>query len=306
MNSWLSVESVTPHAAEEWLQHNNNNRRYRPNHVAHLAREMRDGAFVETAEVHVFSVDGEHVICNGQHTLRAIVEYGHPVRVTVRRSTGTRAECNMVRAVGHDKGIQRSQADTFSFYDVANNTTISLGYVGRIASAIRYARRGFGTRSFNLYRTSDIYIVETVPLWYGEFADLQNAIAGCGKYTRNAILRQDVLGVALLTFYFQRDKAIDFWGAIANGSNLDDSDPRLKAYRYLASDTFDSRRVRKELPEFSTRKIAFAWNKFFDGEALSRFPTIDAKSIVKLSGTHFTGKQPVDMWPDKREIEVKP
>lgn len=309
MQSRLSIESVTPKQAEEWLLGNGLNRPYRADHVKYLASEMREGNFANTAEIHLFD-DGDCVhVANGQHTMKAIIEFGNPVQVTVRRSSGTPDECKMIKTVGHDKGKARTAHDSLVFYDVAGSCTIGKGYINKIGTAIRFAISNFDNRSGgSSLRVSDLYIVQTIPLWESEFVLLREATMPCSHEMHNSLTRSDALSLALLTFYYQPEKAKDFWSGVASGVNLDEGDPRLKTIQYMMQSKYGRTRSRLEKPNVTARKLIYTWNKFFNDEQMLRnIPSgkMDFRAPVCIYGTHYTGKQPSSMWPDKRPIAVR-
>lgn len=308
MKSTLSIETITPEQASEWLVGNGSNRPHRIDHVHYLADEMREGRFANTAEIHLFDDGSCNQVANGQHTMMAIVEYGKPVQVTVRRSSGTPDECKMVRAVGHDKGKTRTVHDSLVFYDVASSCNIGKGFLNKIGTAIRFAKSNFGDRTTSYGRVSDLYIVQTIPLWEDEFTLLRDATMPCSHEMHNSLTRSDALALALLTFHYQPEKAKLFWGGVASGVNLDEGDPRLKTIQYMMQSKYGRTRARLEKPSVTTRKIIHTWNKFFNDEQMLRNINtggIDWRAPVCIYGTHYTGKQPASMWPDKRPIVMR-
>ncbi len=308
MKSTLSIETVTPEQANEWLTANGTNRPHRIDHVHYLAGEMREGRFTNTAEIHLFDDGNCKHVANGQHTMLAIVEYGKPVQVTVRRSSGTSDECRIIKTVGHDKGRGRTIHDSMVFFDVASSCGIGKGYINKIGAAIRYAMGNFGEQSKRYVRVSDLYIVQTVPLWEDEFILMRDATMPCSHDMHNSLTRSDALSLVLLTFHYQPEKARQFWGGIASGANLDEDDPRIKAIGILRNSKYSGNRTRQEKAHVTTRKLIYTWNKFFNDEQMVR--NISGKGVdwlapVCIYGTHYTGKQPANMWPDKRPIVMR-
>ena len=301
MQSMLSIEHVTPAQAEEWLAFNTVNRSVRPGHVSFLASEMKAGRFTNTAEIHLFSIAGERAVVNGQHTMQAIIEYGQPVQVTVRHSAGTLEERKMILTVGHDKGVSRSTHDSIVFYGIDKDLDIPAGHINRMGAAIRWAKRNFGAFPNKEGRVSDVYIVETLPLWKPEYMKLRDAIMPCQTENRDAILRSDALSVALLTFYFQPQKAHEFWSGVASGAELGKYDPRLRAHQYLMAARYNLNRIQAEKGNVTSRKVIYAWNKFFDGGEIIRNSSVEPRGVVSISGTgtYYTGSQPPTLWPTR-------
>jgi len=307
MQSHLSIEYVSPEAANEWLQYARDQRPLRTYHADYLAQEMLYGRFQETAEVHLFDVDKERYLINGQHTCAAIARYGRPVRVTVRRSAGTDVERALVYSVGHDKGISRTFTDSVRVYHLVDKMAIKKVYIDKIASAIRYARRSFGAVSVGGerrgVRVSDIELMGIVPQWELEAQLLNEAITPCTREMRQLGLRSDVLCVALLTMHYQPDRATEFWAGVTKGENLGENDSRLRLHNYLMTARYNAQRRLSEPPVVVTRNVIYSWNYFFDGNKPQvrklRRDSINFDEPVRILGTHYTGKQPLDMWPNK-------
>ncbi len=302
MNSYLSIENITPQTAQEWLQYNIDNRRLRTAHVEFLAKEMRYGRFQETAEIHLFTVGDVRYMLNGQHTCHAVVLYGAPVRVTVRRSSGTENERRMVYSVGHDKGLSRTFSDSVRVYDLADSMQVRSSYIDRIAASIRYAELNFGLKPPHTRRVSDIELMGIVPLWDTEMALLLETISPCAKEMRNTITRSDLLSVALITLFFQTDKAVDFWRGVAKGDLLPDDDARKRLRDYLVKVKWNNRSL-SDKPSVITRRVVDCWNKFYDGREAKRvLQDRHIRDEVCINGTLYTGKQPFDYWPDKQRL----
>lgn len=79
----LTVESITPALAEEYLAHNAHNRRIIAAHVDSIARDIRSGHWMMNAQPICFSRSGR--LLNGQHRLSAVLQAGQPIEVPVMR-----------------------------------------------------------------------------------------------------------------------------------------------------------------------------------------------------------------------------
>lgn len=79
----VSIETITPEKAREYLAHNTHNRNVRPHRVANYAADMRAGSWLLNGEGIKFNTRGE--IDDGQHRLLAIIEADVPVQMLVVR-----------------------------------------------------------------------------------------------------------------------------------------------------------------------------------------------------------------------------
>ena len=74
------VMTVTPEHAEKWLEMNTDNRRIRPSHVRHLAKQMELGRWMLSPEPIVFSPQR---LLDGQHRLSAVLMSGCTIEASV-------------------------------------------------------------------------------------------------------------------------------------------------------------------------------------------------------------------------------
>lgn len=286
----LQVETVTPEKANEFLRYNYaHNRRYRPAWVEYLAREMREGRFMPTAEIHIMYRNGEPVMINGQHTCRAIIMYGKPVRVTVRKTTTHEVgQIAMAYAFGHDTGIRRSFTDGMNAYGLTEQTDLPSLAINNLASAIKYIRGNFqvDSKSGNAIKDSpaDVvgYVLNLVPVM-----KMFNAfVMPCEKKLLKNLRRRSCLSIALLTFYYQPEKAAAFWSQIAHPDNLAWNDPRVTARKYI-----ETTQVGKSGAAKLSRQVARCWRAFCKGEQLSMVTGINEAAFISIEGTPYNGKQ---------------
>ena len=74
------VLTVTPAHAEKWLEMNTDNRRIRPSHVRHLAKQMEMGRWMLSPEPIVFTPNR---LLDGQHRLSAVLMSGCTIEASV-------------------------------------------------------------------------------------------------------------------------------------------------------------------------------------------------------------------------------
>ena len=79
----VSIETITPCLAKEWLQKNLYNRKIRPRKVRQYAADMRAGKWRTTHQGIAFDKEGN--LMDGQHRLLAICETNIPQTMMVTR-----------------------------------------------------------------------------------------------------------------------------------------------------------------------------------------------------------------------------
>ena len=94
------VLTVTPAHAEKWLEMNTDNRRIRPSHVRHLAKQMELGRWMLSPEPIVFSPQR---LLDGQHRLSAVLMSGCTIEASVAQNE------DVFRVL--DQGVNRNNSD---------------------------------------------------------------------------------------------------------------------------------------------------------------------------------------------------
>lgn len=300
----IGVESVTPERAQEYLQYNYaHNRKLRPGWASFLANEMREGRFVSTAEIHIAYYNGQPMLVNGQHTCSAIVLYGKPVAVTVRKtSTSEPGQIALLYAFGHDNGIKRTFVDGLGAYNVGEEFDIGPTRLSELSSALRHIRAGFGddhraNRSM-ITPPSVTEIVERIPEWAPHLHAFWNQIeAGTsGGKTKKLCSKRGSFAVVLTTLRFQPKLAREFWQGVVELDGMLTTDPRFIARRVLENSK-DTAGASAKSPPILSRELARCWRGFLNGERMAQAPKLikEADPIVLL-GTPFDGKQPPPAW----------
>ena len=110
------VLNVTPELAARWLATvNPSNRQIRPAHVEKLARDIRMGQWQLTHQGIAFSRD--HLLLDGQHRLKAIVQAGLTVQMNVTFNMTPGA------LIAIDKNVIRSDADALNLTGMCGRVT---------------------------------------------------------------------------------------------------------------------------------------------------------------------------------------
>ena len=123
-----TLETITPTMAEKYLEKNHQgNRHLRVTHVGNLAAAMSRGEWIPNHQGISFDVLGN--LNDGQHRLRAIIQYGHPIQMNVTRDVPV----DSFKTV--DIGIKRSVADVLG-------GSVRKNAIGAFLSRILYGNFG--------------------------------------------------------------------------------------------------------------------------------------------------------------------
>lgn len=301
----LQVETVTPEKAQQFLASNYmHNRPLRKHHVAFLANEMREGRFMSTAEIHLMYKNGEPVLVNGQHTCSAIIQYGKPVRVTVRKTLATEAgQIAMAYAFGHDTGLRRTFNDGVGAYNLEEQTGLGKDEIAAVATALRHIRLGFrsegsgATRS--IPKTSVAEIVEKVYEWAPYAKTYFDATRNRDRTIRTLAHKRAAMAMILVTFRYAREEAFSFWTGVFTPTGMIWEDARPMARRVL-EESKGKPGTSSTTPERLSRQLARCWRAYLNGEKMGQAPkVIDENAPITILRTPYTGRQPEPpWWPD--------
>lgn len=298
----LQIESISPEKAREYLGCNyKHNRPLRKMHVDYLEREMKDGRFLPTAEIHLMYCNGEPVLVNGQHTCAAIIKYGKPVRVTVRKSnTSEHGQIAMFYAFGHDTGLRRTFTDGLGAYNLDEQTGLMREEVEWLATAIRHIRLGFRADfsgvKFKLLKPSVAEVVERVVEWAPYARNFWTTVNGSDKKLRSLTNKRGSLSVVVVTVRYQPERALDFWRQVFAPDNLPWDHPAVVTRRTIEASR-GAPGTSGVTPQRLSRQVARCWRAYWNGENMKQLPKVDDESSpIYIVGTPFTGRHPEPPW----------
>lgn len=247
----VSIETITPAKAEEYLRHNTHNRALRKTTVATYAYAMRDGQWVLNGESIKFDRSG--VLVDGQHRLAAIIEAGVAVDVLVVRNV------DMDSQITVDVGLRRSIGDHLAWRGEANATRLGAA----LGALFIYRRHGFfdptaaggATRSYT----------------YRDLLDLLDECPHIRESVRiarvlNSHFRMSAGSMAALHYVLWEHEAAEaniFFDLLTTGVGLDVDNPIYVLRRVYERNDRETRRM-------STRHLMAltikAWNLWITGE----------------------------------------
>lgn len=310
----LRVEQITLEQAQEYLGYKyGGQRKVRPYYVNYLFREMVKGRFQETAEVHIVNRFGDWVLVNGQHTLHAFVKYAQLIEeqgkgpaklaVTVRKSEAKEVgEVSLMYTLGHDNGLLRTFSDAVGAYRLDDETGLAKGQVDSLSAALRHIKNGFADRGGGEghMKIATLDLIDDVITWAPEAKTFFQITAFLDSRINILLRKKAVMSVALMTIYYQVDKAVEFWREVARPNALDYRDPRVTCRNLIIDSRRGSTKSQVTRGKLS-RQIAHCWNAYFLGEQLAQPKVRDDMSLIVLEGTPYNGQQPMDFLSIKNE-----
>lgn len=288
----MTKQLITPELANEWvtayfyekpLMHSVM-RNIRETHVNYLAREMTRGMFGSaTIAFADCKENGRRFIVNGNHTLRAIVQSGVNMYLTVEVN-----ECDTVAQVRHlyatyDKNLLRQRVDSLRAYGASDTLEIRHTDVKVLAAAVAFMSDDFGATN-KKPRIPDAELLDMMRPWTKHYGRLLVAVGSGAPWFARIMNRRAVLSVALHTMKHQPDISFRFWESVVSGAGFRDYAPALKLRDYLIETTLVGDHGRTK-PGDMAKAVAYCWNKHLNNERIvqMRVPYDKPLEIAKTS-----------------------
>lgn len=261
----------------------------RPRHVAFLARQMERGAFGNNLiDVAYCRETEQRFIVNGNHTLRAVVQSGVRLHLTVEETRCETLHDVRMAYSRYDRGLMRNRKDAMRALDAGSETGLPLSHVGYLASAVAFMLDDFKTSGNNRLSqmVGDDELYEEMVSWTGEYRVLREIVGSSKLWEGRIVRRRGVLSVALVTVRADKARAIEFWTGVASGVNIPLNSPMLRLRDYLmetyahgGGETRDS----VAHPDVIARTVAHCWEKFVTGETMKRMRVPAGPVTVKFA-----------------------
>jgi hypothetical protein len=242
----VSIETITPELAREWLALNSHNRPIRRLAVETMARDITAGAWSENGETIKFN--GADLI-DGQHRLLAVIEADKPIKSVVIRDADEEAQLTT------DRGSRRTLGNDLHLrgYKSANNLAAAITLLWQIdrspQGSIMHARPTV---------REAVALAENTPA-------LADSVRVADQVSRSTGLSIPVGAVLhMKTWDIDQEDAAYFWERLADGVDLESGHPILQLRKALADD-----RVKRFARMGRTRQWALAtkaWNLYREGE----------------------------------------
>ena len=113
----LEIVKVTPQRAADWLGNEWSNRKLRRALVVTFLQDMKAGHWRLTGDTLKFSSEGR--LLDGQHRLKALIEYGHPMEFAIAWNVPVEAQENV------DMGLARQVKDILEIRGEENSGLVA-------------------------------------------------------------------------------------------------------------------------------------------------------------------------------------
>jgi hypothetical protein len=231
----VSIETISPAKAEEYLSKNQHNRHVKVKKVEQYAREMTQGRWRSTGESISFYGDG--TLANGQHRLLACIESKVAFECVVVRGVDTDAQLVI------DTGAKRSFSDYLQIngYTSATNLAAATSFAYKYD---KYVKEGKWPQNIGITHTDMIQ-------WLRKNDDIRQHVnqgTEISKYSGYA----KSLSIAL-RYLFQREigweESANFWMQVAYGPNGESTTEQRETFRSLRRWTENARQPQKSISQ---------------------------------------------------------
>jgi len=260
-----AIETITPARAQEYLTHNESNRKVRPGRVAQYAEAMRRGLWHLTGDAITFDSYGR--LIQGQHRLLACIEADTDLVTAVVRGVDPAAYTVL------DSGLNRAASDA-----IASGGLSDQNQIAAISRVLLTWRAGIhftdSTKVAVVVQRDDVV----------EFAlkngELMADVSRYAKRIKHSIGGNSTAYGALIFELYQgerNDECDVFFDAVVNGVGLDRDDPRL-AFRNWVAASYASNPKPGMIP--CLMNVTRAWNHYIEGNKISHIKTWKPGSAI--------------------------
>lgn len=259
-----ALEWITPDMATLWLQHNHNNRSFRPALAERYARDMRTGDWHLTGEPIQFASSGR--LIDGQHRLHGVQRSGVAVRMFVTRGLPDTAQQFI------DQGVSRTAADALSLS--------GYGHTNAMAAA---ARLGVLVDDNALFRDKAAQKVSHARII--QWVEAHPTIVDATRFVHCAPQRHTHLPPSVMAYSYYRfakldpDQAAEFFMRLGSGANLNPGSPLLALQSRVNQLAIHGR---KPTPRQLLGMLWRVWNAYRKGRSIYRLPLVTRSGATEL------------------------
>lgn len=280
------IVTIAPGIAKRILDEINYDRQ-RPvdmDHVWLITHLITDGLWDEyTSDIQICVLpDGSMVLVNGQHRLHAFAGLDQPTKTKITlKPVKDYDQVRKQYAVHDHLDKKRTDIQLVKASGLDAEVQVSPRLAEQLVKSVVLIENNFeDVRTSHDYRLRDWTYKSLIALkWDREAKAFQSIIDKADPPLRKKLLRTVTMAVVLYTLRYQREKALYFWGTLAENDGLAKRDPRNTLHIDLLTRNLGSGNRRQ-----GVQQSAFAWNAWFSGRQLKIIKCITGAEI-NIAGT---------------------
>ncbi len=253
-----AIETINPEKAAEYLGKIYNQRSFKKTHGQNLARIMKDGHWHMAGDPIRFDTNG-HLI-DGQHRLQAVIDSGTTQQFLILRGLDPASYTVM------DQGRPRTRGDTLVTMDIKNSNIVgaAIAVLLRMKLGLEIDRHPVDNSEVAEFASKNRQELDRAITSARQFRSLSGATYGAFLF---------------LAYHANPEKAEAFAEALANGSNLDSTNPALVLRNHAIRVAQTKNKIEDNRPSNLLPILVHAFNKFCRNETMARVakPKIEVK-----------------------------
>lgn len=251
-------------------------------HVTKYAQAMKAGTFKPLSVITIaMASDGAKFLVDGNHTLLAIEEYGHPFPITVE-IRGVKDEADAAVLYSTFEARKRSLAAHMCAAGLDENTGVSPSMLAHFCPGLNMLELEFPAKIPRLQDSAARQAL--ISRWAPWCKPIASILAGA-PFNKMLEKRSATIALMFLTMKYQPEKAKTFWSDIANNRDLHETDPKHTAFTYLSS---TGGKACSAAEQFAA--LSLAWNAYIDGRPIGILRVFCGPIKVTVKGTPWTNR----------------
>jgi hypothetical protein len=281
----VSVETITPEIAAEWLSKNTfeNQRKVLGRHVKFLTETIRQGQFDTGSPIRFAVHNNTNWLVDGQHRLSAIIASGIPSIECVVIKTHCQEQQDVAELYARiDRGRGRSLVDALRGLGLTNSGVLNrtqINLLGAALTLISIDLRGH-INGADYESRSPEFRAKLISEWEQEGRQFFSTTDGSPD--GRLFNRREVIAIGLITFADAHEMALQFWRGAAMDDGLSATDPRKHLLRIIRTVPIASNGI-----GMLAHSVAVCWNAWQRGDEMKIVRVADVRAPVKLLGTRY-------------------
>lgn len=255
-----------------------------PAHIRKLAKMMTEGLWLEGTAIDFAYLNGKYILVNGHHRMMAQSISGTTIEWTIIVHNCTTVE--QVRGLYYrfDTDIRkRSSENVLAGIGFAEEHGLMKRTATALWDSVRVIHNGMNFRV--LTDQDDILAdkrIEMSEQFLDEARFMEEVVNAAIPSMRERFITSSIFSVAILTLFYDRSKAEDFWMGAAKDDGLRAGDPRKTMIQWIAAN-----RGVKKVQKSAMICAARCWNSWHDGKKLNSLRIYHNAEATPIKGTPY-------------------